>query len=159
VVTLWLSQPGPTENFVPAPRPQAASEAAQGPAGKPGVLVVDDEPLLLAVLQNALQDRGFTVWLAGSGLQALGVYQAHRKEIAVVLLDIRMPGLDGPQTLAALRQFNPAVRCCFMTGNMGLYLPEELLALGAVQVFAKPFELPQLAEELWQLAAPGTIKH
>jgi CheY-like chemotaxis protein len=105
------------------------------------------------VLQSGLQYRGFMVWLAADGVEAQGVYRAHREEIAVVLLDVRMPGLDGPQTLAALREIDPAVCCCFMTGNMGLYLPEELLALGAAAVFPKPFDLPQLAEALWQLAA------
>jgi CheY-like chemotaxis protein len=120
------------------------------------VLVVDDEPVLLAVLQSGLQHRGFTVWLASDGLQAQEVYRSHRKEIAVVLLDVRMPGLDGPQTLAALREFDPAVCCCFMTGNMGLYLPEELIGMGAAEVFPKPFDLPQLAEALWQLAAQST---
>jgi CheY-like chemotaxis protein len=153
VVTVWCNQPGPTENLPAAPA--AAPGAVRVPAGKPGVLVVDDEPLLLGVLQRMLQDRGFTVWLASNGYQALEVYQSHLEDITVVLLDVRMPGLDGPQTLTALRRLNGSVRCCFMTGNMGLYLPDELLALGAAAVFAKPFDLPQLAEALWQLAVPG----
>jgi CheY-like chemotaxis protein len=156
VVGLWCGEPSITENLTPASTPQAALEPQQSPAPRPGVLVADDEPLLLAVLNSGLQQRGFTVWLASNGLQALDVYRSHAKDIAVVLLDVRMPGLDGPRTLAALRRLNPTVRCCFMTGNMGLYTPEELLALGAVQVFPKPFDLPQLAEALWQLASRGS---
>jgi CheY-like chemotaxis protein len=139
-----------------APGERSAAGYREAPAAKPGVLVVDDEPLLLAVLDAGLQQRGFTVWLASNGVQALQVYQAHAAEIALVLLDVRMPGLDGPQTLAALRRLNPSVRSCFMTGNLGLYTPEELSALGAIQVFPKPFDLNQLVEALWRLACPGT---
>jgi CheY-like chemotaxis protein len=47
------------------------------------------------------------VWLAAGGQEALDLYQRHREAIDVVLLDVRMPGLDGPQTLAALRALNP----------------------------------------------------
>jgi CheY-like chemotaxis protein len=157
VVTLWCGEPSPTTKLAPAPASQTAPTAQQDPAGKPGILVVDDEPLLLTVLESGLRAHGFTVWVAANGWQAQEVYRSHLKEIAVILLDVRMPGMDGPQTLAALRQVNPAVRCCFMTGNMGLYTPEDLLALGAVQIFPKPFDLPQMAEALWQLAAhcPG----
>jgi CheY-like chemotaxis protein len=159
VVPLLCSQPNQTETprRASAPVEQPAADSREVSAAKPGVLVVDDEPLLLAVLDAGLHQRGFAVWLASNGLQALEVYQAHRKEISIVLLDVRMPGLDGPRTLTALQRLNPAIRCCFMTGNMGLYTPEELTALGAVEVFAKPFDLTRLAEALWQLASPGPM--
>src|SRR5262245_38350934 len=72
-----------------------------------GILIVDDEPLVRKSLELALPQQGFTVWLARNGNEAVQVYQQHCPEIAVVLLDVRMPGLDGPQTLAALQKVNP----------------------------------------------------
>jgi CheY-like chemotaxis protein len=118
----------------------------------PGVLVVDDEPVVRSVLRSALEGHGFRVWLAAGGPEALDLYRQHRDAIAVVLLDIRMPGLDGPQTLDALRHLNPEVLACFMSADMGGYQPEELRERGARFVFAKPFCLDELAQALWRLA-------
>jgi CheY-like chemotaxis protein len=119
---------------------------------KPGVLVVDDESEVRSVLRSALEGRGFRVWLADGGREALDLYRQHRDAIAVVLLDVRMPGLDGPQTLDALRHLNPEVLACFMSGDAGGYQPEELQERGAPFLFAKPFRLDELAQALWLLA-------
>jgi len=72
-----------------------------------------------------------------------------------VLLDVRMPEMDGPQTLAALRSINPEVRCCFMSGHTGDYSAEQLLELGASHVFQKPFGLSELAWTLQRLLQAG----
>jgi CheY-like chemotaxis protein len=69
------------------------------------------------------------------------------------LLDVKMPGLDGRQALAALREIDPGVRCVFMTGYAAGPLAEELLALGAEQVVEKPFlDLAALAGTLREVA-------
>ena len=68
------------------------------------VLVVDDEPAIRDVLQTHLRHEGFRVWTAASGEEALDHCCDHSDEIAVILLDVRMPGLDGPQTLDGIRE-------------------------------------------------------
>src|SRR5262245_28789501 len=90
--------------------------AHQG-ARRPGILVADDEACVREWLRAALQRHGFRVWLAADGEQAIDLYRRRRSEIVLVLLDVRMPVLNGPQTLARLRQMNPTVLCCFMSGN------------------------------------------
>jgi CheY-like chemotaxis protein len=105
----------------------------------PGILIVDDEPAIRRLLEMVLRRHGFRTWTAGDGREALAIYRQHRSAIAVVLLDVRMPGWDGPQTLRALQQLNPAVGCCFLTGDAGEYTEAELRQRGAAQVFAKPF--------------------
>jgi DNA-binding NtrC family response regulator len=80
------------------------------------------------------------------------LYGRHRQGIAVVLLDVVMPGMDGPRTLAALQTISPAVPCCFMTGDPNPYTAEALLQFGAVRVFRKPFALDEVTETLDQLA-------
>lgn len=119
----------------------------------PAVLVVDDEPGIRTLLQAALPRYGFQVFLAASGQEALAAYQEHRTAITAVLLDVHMPGLDGPQTLRALRAIDPQLPCCFMSGGLGAYREEELLALGAARVLSKPFNLLEVAQTLKDLIA------
>jgi CheY-like chemotaxis protein len=127
--------------------------AAEGCGGStPGILVVDDDPMLLTLLQTVLQQRGFSVWVADDGQAAVDLYRRQQERIAVVLLDVRMPGMDGPETLTELRRINRAVTGCFMSGHTGEYAGEELQALGALRCFDKPFQPGELAEELWQIA-------
>jgi CheY-like chemotaxis protein len=129
-------------------------ETALGqPGRKQGVLVVDDEPAVRKLLQLSLERQGFAVWLAADGRQALELYERHRDRVDVVLLDVRMPGLDGPQTLAALRRLNPQVPCCFMTGDAGHYDTAELRARGAIRVFLKPFRPDEVGNVLACLAS------
>jgi DNA-binding response OmpR family regulator len=118
---------------------------------RPGVLVVDDDPHLRHILGLALPCFGFTAWLAPGGEEALALYRAHPREVALALLDVVMPGLDGPATLLALRELDPCLPCCFMTGVAGEDTPADLLALGARRVFLKPFRLDELAAALWGL--------
>jgi anti-anti-sigma factor len=136
-------------------RPAEAVAAFPGPARPPvapgRVLVVDDELSVLCILAAGLRSRGFHVWLAGDGCQAIELYRQRRAMIDVVLLDVRMPGMSGPQTLAALWGVWPAVRCCFMTGDPSPYTEAALLRLGAARVFRKPFDLTEVAETLGEL--------
>jgi anti-anti-sigma factor len=117
----------------------------------PGVLVADDEPTAQRLLLAGLHREGFKVWLAADGHQAVELYRRHRNDIAVVLLDVHMPEMDGPHTLLALQKIAPAVRCCFMTGDPSHYTEATLRCLGAVRVFRKPFALAEVFDTLNQL--------
>jgi anti-anti-sigma factor len=118
-----------------------------GPAGA-GVLVVDDEAAVRAVLGAGLGWHGFTVWLAATGQEALDLYREHRAGIGLVLLDVQMAGLSGPETFAALQRLDPGARCCFMSGDPWPHTEEGLLQLGAVRFFHKPLVLEEVAEAL-----------
>jgi CheY-like chemotaxis protein len=95
------------------------------------------------------------------GDDALDLYRRHRSQIDVVLLDVQMPGLDGPHTLEALQRFNPDVVACFMTENPGIYTEEDLLERGAACVFNKPCRPAEVANCLQMLqqgpACPSLI--
>jgi DNA-binding response OmpR family regulator len=112
---------------------------------RPVVLVVDDEPMIRDVLQQFLAREGFEVLTAPNGQEAVALYRAQPGRIGLVLLDVRLPGMDGPGTLAALRQENPAVRCCLMGGLVEDAERERLIALGAAEVLVKPFRFDELA--------------
>jgi CheY-like chemotaxis protein len=103
----------------------------------PGVLVVDDEALVRRVVCRRLQMDGFRVWEARNGAEAVEFYRAFRDEIQLVLLDVRMPEMDGPGTLREIRELNPKAVVCFLTGHSERYSEEELRQLGAARVFLK----------------------
>src|SRR5438876_404910 len=135
----WLAKSAPTSTTT---------------ASSPGVLIVDDETAILDFLRRGLGLYGFTVWTAKNGREAIETYHAHRQEIAAVLLDVLMPDQDGPSTLGVLRGLDPDVRCCFMSGNLGQYTPEQLLGGVASHILFKPFPLSEVAQVL-QLMASG----
>ncbi len=112
------------------------------------VLCVDDDPDILAVVSLALRTLGgLTVHAAGSGRDALDVLA--REQVDLVLLDVMMPGMDGLETLAAMRRDarTAAVAVVLMTARVQLYeqtQPPE----GVHAVIAKPFDPVSLASRL-----------
>jgi CheY-like chemotaxis protein len=103
-----------------------------------GVLVVEDEAAVRLLLDRALRQHGFDVTLADRGEDAVQVFDRKRSAIDVVLLDVQLAGMDGPQTLAALRQIDPEVRAVFISDHTGEYTSDQIEALGA-HVVEKPF--------------------
>ena len=118
---------------------------------KRGILVVDDMELILELLKFALEPCGFAVWLAVDGDDAVDLFRQNRAEIDLVLLDVHMKGLDGPQTLAMLQRLDPDVLACFMTGSFSVYTEEDLLQRAAAYVFEKPFHTPDVARYLQRI--------
>lgn len=120
------------------------------------ILYVEDDDDIREIAQLALEIiGGFTVLLCASGEQALE--QVADFDPDMILLDVMMPGMDGPSTLTALRQ-NPALAntpVAFMTAKVQ---PQEIAAykaMGALDVIAKPFDpiqLPEQIKAIWQQA-------
>ena len=90
---------------------------ATGTPRPPIVLVVDDNELARRLLAFIVQQHGFDVRSASSGWEAVEV--CSREPVDLVILDVVMPGLDGPKTLEILKVQNPSIRCCFATGEPG----------------------------------------
>ncbi len=128
-------------------KPQSTRENAALDADRPlHVLVVDDQHDVREVLSMGLAHYGFAVCRASGGREAIELYRDRRQELDLVLLDVLMPGLDGPQTLRALREVNPDVRCCFLSGGLGKYNEVALRDMGALAVFSKPIKPSVLAQ-------------
>lgn len=116
------------------------------------VLYIDDEPDIREVVELSLGIVGdITVTTSGSGAEALEIIPQFKPDL--VLLDVMMPGLDGPATLARMRS-DPAlahIPVIFMTAKA---LPQEVdrfMGLGAVGVIAKPFDPMQLGTRVQQI--------
>lgn len=118
------------------------------------ILVVEDDPDIRTVVQLSLATvGGFTVDLCISGEEALARAEAFAPDL--ILLDVMMPGMDGPTTLKALRD-KPgldAVPVCFMTAKVQTPEVARYRALGAADVVPKPFDpmtLPDQLRTLWE---------
>jgi DNA-binding NtrC family response regulator len=143
-------------HYPPQKRAEGASTSGHTQAGR--ILVVDDDSAIRSLLQAYLPRQGFTVWSADNGRAALTFCEGHRDDIDLVLLDVCMPDLDGPETLRELRRLNPDVKCCFMSGHTGLYDADTLLKMGALRFFSKPFDLDDLRHSLQLLAGPARVR-
>jgi DNA-binding NtrC family response regulator len=124
------------------------------PLPKPCILVVDDDDGMRKLLEIARNRQGFRVRATATGREAVQLYQSVKNDIAAVVLDVRMPGQDGPRTLGELQRVDPQVRAVFITGFPGGHNEQGLLACGAVRVFEKPFRLMDLVEFLRKLVTP-----
>ncbi len=120
------------------------------------ILYVEDDPDIQAVAQLALEAvGGYRVHLCSSGHQALQEAAAFQPQL--LLLDVMMPGLDGPATLQALRR-QPALQsvpAVFMTAKAQAHETDYFLSLGAAAVITKPFDPMTLAQEvrgIWETA-------
>ena len=122
---------------------------------RPTVLVVDDDTAVRLTLGAMIEHQGFATRLAASGDEGVAEYDRHRDEIAAVVLDVRMPGKDGPHTLAELRERDPDLPCVFVTGYAGAYGTDDLAGRGAV-VLAKPVAADDLGRAIRAARGPAT---
>ncbi|MEX6502033.1 response regulator [Pseudomonas zhanjiangensis] len=120
------------------------------------ILHVEDDPSIQAVAKVALEAvGGFTVLSCSSGQEALDQVQGFAPDF--ILLDVMMPGMDGPQTLAKLgeRLDIGQIPVAFMTAKVQPNEIEHYRSLGALDVIIKPFDPMQLAtqvREIWKRA-------
>jgi CheY-like chemotaxis protein len=126
----------------PAPVPAPTSERVAG--GSERLLVVDDEPAVRGMLARQLAARGYDVIQAAGGAEALEVLQRSGDQIDLVISDVVMPDMSGPEMAQRARPFTRGVPFIFISGQ-----PRELLA-GAIDLteYGPLIEKPFTAEEL-----------
>ena len=110
------------------------------------VLIVDDEKDFVAMFSLRLQAQGEKVSTAYSGKQALEVLS--HVSIDVVILDIRMPGMDGIDTLKQIKTKHPLVEVILLTGHGSTETAVEGMKLGAFDYLMKPAEFEEIAIKL-----------
>jgi PAS domain S-box-containing protein len=120
-------------------------EGLELPSGRETILLVDDEEMVRALGQRVLERCGYTVLMAEDGVQALEMYQAHREEIGLVVLDVVMPEMGGLECLRRLRELDPQVKVLISTGYTANNTAQKLVAGGALGIVEKPFLLQDFA--------------
>lgn len=115
---------------------------------KAHILVVDDEEMIRTIACELLRGAGYEATPAENGRAALELYSRQPDQFDVVLLDMRMPGMDGIETFRALRQADDAVRVVIASGLGNGGADEGLPQDGSVHFIQKPYRLADLTQVL-----------
>ncbi|MGA2328534.1 MAG: PAS domain S-box protein [Bryobacteraceae bacterium] len=151
------SEPGRGSTFrvllpaskTPVLRPEPS--LAAGRRGSGTVLVVDDEPAVRSLAQEALERRGYAVLLAANGKEALELVNCHA-ELSVVLLDMTMPVMSGEATLQAIRSRSTALPVVLCSGYSELEAARRFSGNHVSGFLQKPFTADQLVAKIAEAA-------
>lgn len=110
------------------------------------ILVVDDELFVRELLLEFLSSQGYEVSLADSGENAVRLMQTEPMD--VVLLDLKMPGINGIETLKQIKRIDPNALAIIMTGYPTIESSIEALRHGAYDYVIKPFKLNELKSSI-----------
>jgi two-component system, NtrC family, response regulator AtoC len=106
------------------------------------VLIVDDEQVLAAAMADYLARHGYATSTSGSGEQALKNLDAESPDL--VLLDYRLPRMDGLQVLRKIKESHPEIEVIMMTAHGSVENAVEAMRLGAYDYISKPVDLEEL---------------
>ena len=133
----------------------ATSQEKTGPAapdlprGTETILLVEDERIVSLTISNMLQRLGYTVLLAGSGVEALNVWQINKDRIRLLLTDIVMPdGMNGYELGRQLQDDNPQLKVVYSSGYTGSQTDKRQAMVEGVNFLQKPYPARKLAEIL-----------
>jgi UDP-3-O-acyl N-acetylglucosamine deacetylase len=113
---------------------------------KAKILVVDDGEDILNTMRGSLEDEGFEVWTAGDGTEAMQLVRTKHPDI--IFLDIWLPGMDGIQTLKAIKDFDADIEVVIMTGHGTVNTAVQAIKLGAADFLEKPLSLDVILETI-----------
>ena len=119
------------------------------------VLLVDDEEEFTEALSMRLENRGMDVDICNNGHEALD--KIGGKSYDAIILDLKMPGIDGIETLKRIKDKNPNLQIILLTGHATVKKSVEAIKLGAIEFFEKPVEITDLIESIEQAKANKTL--
>ncbi len=126
----------------------AATKISPVLEGDETILLLDDEQMVLDVGRPMLEKMGYRVHSAASGQEALDIYNRHRAEIALVIIDMIMPGMNGGQVYDRLKQIDPDVKVLLSSGYSINGDAKEILSRGCNGFIQKPFGLCELSRKI-----------
>lgn len=114
----------------------------RGGVMKEKILIVDDQFGIRILLNEVFQKEGYQTYQAANGIQALDIVKKHDPDL--VLLDMKIPGMDGIEILKRMKVIDPEIRVIIMTAYGELDMIQEAKDLGAITHFAKPFDIDDI---------------
>jgi DNA-binding response OmpR family regulator len=119
---------------------------------KSKILVIEDDEVLLALLQNLLGDEGFDTHTTADGPRGISLYKEQRPDL--VLLDLALPSMNGLEVLKRIHEFDAKARVIVVTGYGSAESAEVAFRYGACDFIYKPFEPRALIERVKALLSP-----
>ncbi len=112
------------------------------------ILVVDDEATIREITKMTLEAHNYTVLVAKDGIEAVAVYAQHKHEIALVLMDMMMPEMDGLNTIRVLRKMNSQVKIVAVSGLASRDKVATVMANGVKTFLPKPYTTEELLKAI-----------
>lgn len=120
------------------------------------VLLVDDEERFTSTLSKRLTERGLNVLTASSGMQAVQLVEEHSFD--VIILDVKMPGMDGVETLREVKKIQPLAEVIMLTGHASVDSAIEGIRFGAYEYLMKPCEIEELMTKVKDAYAKKVLR-
>ncbi|MFH1033832.1 MAG: PAS domain S-box protein [Pseudomonadota bacterium] len=114
------------------------------------VLLVEDEPALLALCKAMLEKLGYQVLTAGTPDEAIGLAKEHADEIRILITDVVMPGMNGRELAERLKPDYPSIKILFMSGYTAEMIAHRGVLEAGMNFLHKPFSLKDLAVKVWK---------
>ena len=119
--------------------------------GSETVLFVDDEDMIIEVAEELLKWLGYKTLIAGSGKEAIEIYEAHKERIDMVILDMIMPDMGGSEAYDRLKHINPEVKVLLSSGYTIDGAASEIVNRGCNGFIQKPFKIKELSQKLREI--------
>src|SRR5690625_7979962 len=106
------------------------------------ILIADDEPNMIWALKRALIKEGYEVLSVENGEEAVESFKEQESDL--VILDLKMPKMDGMEALTAIKEINPKVPIIMITAHGTTKVAVEAMKVGALDYISKPFDIEEL---------------
>lgn len=139
----------PVTTVEPAEKGEEAEAAKQSEMnlGEATILVVDDEEELRTLATQIFERKGFQVYAAGNGEEAIELFREHRDHIHLVILDMILPGEDGPTVFKQIKKLDAQAKVILTSGYVTNSPFKALIETGSAMFVPKPWDLPKLVRE------------
>jgi hypothetical protein len=129
--------PGETTRFIKIP---------DGPAEV--IMIVDDDPLVKTLVERVLTSEGYRVITASDGFEAIDIYKKFQTVVDLVILDFKMPGMDGMALFNELQELNPRVPAALTSGFVEEDQLDSMMAKGLRGFIPKPLTQQKLLQKV-----------
>lgn len=131
---------------IPASNPSNKHNMLDGKQRR--ILIIDDEKMIRTLMTDLLQSANFTTDAAEDGQQALNLYKKNPKQYDLIILDMRMPVMDGETFFYKMKELNPNQKVVICSGYSNIENVEGMLKAGALGLLPKPFTLQTFYNEI-----------
>lgn len=144
--TFELYFPVQMETVISDEAQQASVNEIKG--GNETLLLVEDEEMLLEIVQQLVESKGYKTIVARDGEEAIERYKQHQNEIALVLTDVGLPKIGGFEEFLALKEINPEVKVIFASGYYDPHLRNEMQKHNAKDFIQKPYNPDEILKKI-----------